>query len=133
MKIPKGFALNEAKSRGTYLIQLRRSLYGLKQSERMWYNRLSEYLSKEGYEDNLIFPCLFIKKFLTGFAPVAVYVNDIDLIGAPEELEKTADYVNKEFEMKDFEKIKFCLGLQIERNSSGILVHQSSYTKKVFK
>ncbi|KAL6340336.1 hypothetical protein AAG906_040773 [Vitis piasezkii] len=34
--------------RSMYSIKLQRSLYGLKQFGRMWYNRLSEYLLKEG-------------------------------------------------------------------------------------
>ena len=54
MKIPEGFPLPKAKPRTTYSIQLRRSLYGLKQSGRMWYNRLSEYLSKMGYANDHI-------------------------------------------------------------------------------
>ena len=39
-----------SKSRSMYSIKLQRSLYGLKQSRRMWYNRLSEYLLKERFE-----------------------------------------------------------------------------------
>ena len=49
MKIPEGFKLSEAnntKPRSMYLIKLQQSLYGLKQSEGMWYNLLSEYLLK---------------------------------------------------------------------------------------
>ena len=56
MKLPEGYKLPEAKSvnsRGLYSIKLQRSLYGLKQSGRMWYNRLSEYLKKEGYVNDL--------------------------------------------------------------------------------
>ena len=133
IKIPEGFPLPAAKPRSMYSIQLRRSLYDLKQSGRMWYNRLSEYLSKKGYENNYVCLCLFIKKFLKGFAILAVYVDDINLIGTPEELEETTNYLKKEFEMKDLGKTRFCLGLQIERNFNGMLVHQSNYTEKVLK
>ena len=45
MKIPEGFKLPEAnntKPCGMYSIKLQQSLYGLKQSGRMWYNRFSE-------------------------------------------------------------------------------------------
>ena len=65
MKIPKGFKLHEAnstKSLSMCSIKLQQSLYGLNQSERMWYNRLSEYLLKEGYVNNHICACIFIKK-----------------------------------------------------------------------
>ena len=35
--------------------------------------------------------------------------------------------------MKDLGKTKFCLGLQIEYFPNGVLVHQSTYIKKVLK
>uniref|UniRef100_A0A2N9I099 Reverse transcriptase Ty1/copia-type domain-containing protein n=1 Tax=Fagus sylvatica TaxID=28930 RepID=A0A2N9I099_FAGSY len=136
MKIPEGYKMPEAynsKSRNMYSIKLQRSLYGLKQSGRMWYNRLSEYLLKEGFENNPICPCVFIKKSESGFAIVAVYVDDLNLVGTPEELTKTADYLKNEFEMKDLGKTKFCLGLQIEHLPDGILIHQSTYIEKVLK
>jgi len=136
MKIPEGYKTPEAynsKFRSIYSIKLQRSLYGLKQSERMWYNRLSEYLLKEGFENNPICPCVFIKKSKSGFAIIAVYVDDLNLVGTPEELTKTATYLKNEFEMKDLGKTKFCLGLQIEHFQNRILVHQSTYTEKVSK
>ena len=114
-------------------IKLQRSLYGLKQSGRMWYNRLSEYLLKEGYANNPICPCIFIKILETGFAIITVYVDDLNLIRTSEELTKTAKYLKKEFEMKDLGKTKFCLGLQIEHFPTRVLVHQSAYTKKILK
>ena len=43
MKIPEGFKMLEAsdsKPKELYSIKLQRSLYGLKQSGRMWYKRL---------------------------------------------------------------------------------------------
>ena len=78
MKILEGFKLPEgmnSKPRSMYLIKLQRSLYGLKQSGRMWYNRFSQYLLKEGYVNNLICPCVFIKKVAIGFAIIAIYVG----------------------------------------------------------
>jgi len=51
MKIPEGFKMPNAqnsKSREIFSIKLQRSLYALKQSRKIWYNRLSEYLLKEG-------------------------------------------------------------------------------------
>ena len=116
-----------------YSIKLQRSLYGLKQSGRMWYNRLSQYLLKEGYVNNSIFPCVFIKKTEKGLAIIAVYVDDLNLIGTPEELIKTANYLKKEFEMKNIWKTRYCFSLQIEYCLNDVLIHQSSYTEKVLK
>ena len=35
--------------------------------------------------------------------------------------------------MKDLGKTKFCIGLQIEHFPNGVLVHQSTYIKKILK
>ena len=89
----------------------------------MWYNRLSEYLLKEGFENNPICQCVFIKKLESGFAIVAICVDDLNLVGTLEELTKTTNCLKNEFEMKDLGKTKIYLGLQIEHLSNGILVH----------
>ena len=65
MKISEGFKLPETtnpKPRNMYSIKLQRSLYVLKQSGRMWYNRLSEYLLKKGYVNNSICLCVFLSR-----------------------------------------------------------------------
>ena len=44
MRIPEGLKMAESqKPRHIYSIKLQRSLFGLKQSGHMWYNRLSDY------------------------------------------------------------------------------------------
>ena len=61
--------------------------------------------------NNSICPCVFIKKTENGFAIIAVYVDDLNLIGTLEELIKTTNYLRKEFEMKDHGKTRYCFGL----------------------
>ena len=136
MKIPEGFKMPEASSskpKEMYSIKLQRSLYGLKQSGRMWYNRLSDYLLNKGYVNNPICPCVFIKKTTSGFVIIAVYVDDLNIIKTDKEIVETTIYLKEEFEMKDLRKTKYCIGLQIEHLQSGILVHQSNYTERVLK
>ena len=83
--------------------------------------------------NNSICPCFLIKKVATGFAIIAVYVDDLNLIGTLEDFIKTIDYLNKEFEMKHLGKTKYCLDLQIKHCSDGVLIHQSTYAEKVVK
>ena len=101
IKILEGFILPEvvnAKPRNVCSIKLQRSLYRLKQSGRIWYNRLSsEYLLKEGYANNLICLCFFIKKSKTEFAVITLYVDDLNFIETPEELTRTTNYLKREF------------------------------------
>jgi hypothetical protein len=134
MKIPEGFKMPEAcSSREHYSIKLNKSLYGLKQSGRMWYNRLSEFLLKHGYRNDTICPCIFMKRSENEFVIIAVYVDDLNIIGTPEELQKAVNCLKDEFEMKDLGKTKFCLGLQIEHLKNGIFVHQENYVARVLK
>ena len=60
-------------------------------------------------------------------------MDDLNLIGTPEGLLETANYLKKEFEMKDLGKTRYCLDLKIEYFSNGIFIHQSTYTEKVLK
>ena len=99
----------------------------------MWYNRLSEYLIKQGYINDVICPCIFIMNSTLGCVILAVYVDDNNLIGTSEEVQKTIEYLKEEFEMKDLGKTKICLGLQIEYLVDRVFIHQSAYTEKILK
>ncbi|GJV23042.1 disease resistance CC-NBS-LRR class family protein [Tanacetum coccineum] len=136
MKIPEGFKIHNSlssKPREMCSIKLKRSLYGLKQSGRMWYNRLSDYLISKGYINNLICPCVFIKKTMPGFVIIAVYVDDLNIIGTNKEIQEVIILLKKEFEMKDLGKTKYCIGLQIEHMHNEIIINQSNYTEKLLK
>ena len=99
----------------------------------MWYTRLSDYLIREGYKNDELCPCVFIKKTSSGFAIVAVYVDDMNIIGTLDEIKETAAYLKSEFEMKDLGKTRFCLGLELEHRVCGILIHQTAYVQKMLR
>ena len=126
MKILEGFKMHEAynlNSQKVYSIKLQKFLYGLKQLGCMWYNHLSDYLLREGYNNDLICPCVFIKKSKYDFVIIFVYVDDLNIIETHEEIPKIVNYLKKEFKMKDLGKTKFYLDLQIEHLADRILIH----------
>jgi hypothetical protein len=134
MKVPEGLKMpNPKENRNAYCVKLQKSLYGLKQSGRMWYNRLSEFLIQKGYSNNDDCPCVFIKKSSNGFCIISVYVDDLNIIGSTPDIEEARNHLMAEFEMKDLGKTKFCLGLQLEHLPSGILVYQPAYIQKVLE
>jgi len=64
MKIPEVFNLsNKANSKEGYSIKFNKLFYWLKQSGRVWYNCIIEYLLKEGYINDPICPCIYMKIF----------------------------------------------------------------------
>ena len=128
MKVPERLDIpNKNQSRNMYCVKLQKSLYGLKQSGRMWYNRLKEFLLQKGFSNNDDCPCVFIKKSLSGFCIISVCVDDLNIIGSTRDIDEARNHLKTEFEMKDLGKTKFCLGFQLEHLPSGILVHQSAY------
>jgi hypothetical protein len=124
---------NKNIGRNMYCVKLNKSLYGLKQSGRMWYNRLKELLLNKGYSNNDDCPYVFICKFSTGFCIISVHVNDLNIIGTELDINEAQDHLKTEFEMNDLGKTKFYLGLQLEHLLTGILGHQSAYVQKILE
>jgi hypothetical protein len=132
MTIPDGISVpNTNANRNMYCVKLVKSLYVLKQSRRMWYNRLKKFLLNKGYSNSNDCPCVFIRKSSTGFYIISVYVDNLNIIGHAKNINEAHNHIKKEFEMKDLGITKLCLDLQIEHLQTGILVHQSAYVKKV--
>jgi hypothetical protein len=77
-------------------------------------------------------PCVFIKKSLTGFCIVSIYVDSLSIIGNTRDIDEACNHLKTEFEMKDLDKSKFYLGFQLEHPSTEILIHQSAYIQKMF-
>jgi hypothetical protein len=115
MRVPEGLKIpGPNQNRNMFSVRLQRSLYGLKQSGRMWFNRLSNFLLQRGYINNDDCPYVFIKKSLKGFCIISVYVDDLNIIGTTGDIEEAMACLKAEFEMKSLGKTKFCLGLQLE-------------------
>jgi hypothetical protein len=128
MKVSDGISvLNANIRRNMYCVKLNKLLYGLKQSERMWYNRLKEFILNKGHSNNDDYLCVFIHKSSTRFYIISVYVDDLNTIGTEIDINEARDRLKTEFEMKNFGKTKFCLGLQLEHLPTNILVYQSAY------
>jgi hypothetical protein len=94
-----------------YHVKLNKSLYDLKQSGRMWYNQLKEFLLNKCYSNNDDYHCVFICKFSTGFCIISIYIDDLNSIGTKIDINEIRNHLKMEFEMKDLGKNKFCLGL----------------------
>lgn len=114
MKVPPGLEIGTPnqpapeKYRG---IKLCKALYALKQSGRMCYQRLRDYLIKNNFISDPLIPYLFIKRDKTGFVIIAVYVDDLNLVGTTTACVTATNLLIREFEMKMLGKITFCIGL----------------------
>jgi hypothetical protein len=134
MKVPNGISvMNVHTNRNMYCVKLVKSLYSLKQSERMWYNRLKEFLLNKGYSNSDDCPCVFIRKSITGFCIISFYVDDLNIIGHSKDIDEACNHLKMEFEMKNLGNTKFYLGLQLQHLHTSILIHQFAYVQKILK
>ena len=111
-----------------------KALYGLKQVGRTWYHHLCNYLVSKGFTHNPMLPCICTLSNKLGFVIVAVYVDNLNIIGLPELCKYTQELRTQQFNMKVLGKTSFCLGLQINHLAYGsILLHEQAYIQKLLK
>ncbi len=112
--------------------KLNKCIYGLKQSPREWYGRLTSHLIPLGFNITSFDPCVLVNKELNTY--LAIYVDDLTLYGLPSKfMEDTINSLKTEFEVTDLGTVHWLLGIQIEFLDSGIALSQSSYIDKILK
>ncbi|RVW18267.1 Retrovirus-related Pol polyprotein from transposon RE1 [Vitis vinifera] len=119
----------ETTSNFNKVCRLRKSLYGLKQSPRAWFERFTKVVKGYGFVQCQSDHTLFVKHFPEGkLAIIIVYVDDIILTGDHEEkIDLLKKLLTKEFEIKDLGNLKYFLGMEIARSKKGIVVSQRKY------
>ena len=60
-----------------HVFKLKRALYGLKKSPRVWYDRLNKFLLDQGYSRGNIDTTIFIKRQGKYLLLVQIYIDDI--------------------------------------------------------
>ena len=126
MEMPPGFEDSKTERK---VCKLKKSLYGLKQSPRAWFERFTRSMLKYGFQQSQGDHTLFIKHSPLGKVTVLiVYVDDIVLTGDDaEEMQVLKEYLAKEFEIKDLGCLKYFLGIEVARSKQGIFISQRKY------
>jgi len=81
MNIPQGYKHSVTKGPNAPLVcKLNRSIYGLKQASRTWFNAFSNTLLRNGFKQSKYDYSLFTKGEGDNFIAIFVYVDDINLV-----------------------------------------------------
>ena len=126
MDVPPDFESDHSRNK---VCKLSKSLYGIKQSPRAWFERFTKVLKLDGYSQCQANQTLFVKHSTNGrLAILIVYVDDIAATGNHDkEISHLKYLLCKEFEIKDLRHLRYFLGMEVACSSHGILVSQCKY------
>jgi hypothetical protein len=71
--------------------------------------------------------------FINGDILLAIYVDDLVLVGPSKEVMKIKQQLMEKFEMRDLGDLSFILGLQVEMTPEKLEIHQGKYIKNVLE
>ncbi|GJT30999.1 putative RNA-directed DNA polymerase [Tanacetum coccineum] len=130
MKIPQGFS----KEGETRVCRLRKSLYGLKQASRNWYQKFTTALLDLGFRQCKADYSLFIFKQDNSFVVALIYVDDVIMVGNDKDkIESTKNDLDKRFSIKDLGILKYFLGIEVTQTSKGMVLSQRKYTLDILE
>jgi len=115
-------------SQPNQVCKLIKSLYGLKQASRKWYEKLTSILLQQHSIQATFDHSLFIKKISSSFIVLLVYVDDIILDGDSfSEFEHIKSILHAFFKIKDLGQLKYFLGLEVAYSKLEISSCQRKY------
>ena len=101
----------------------------MKQAGRLWYKHLRDFLLDHNFTNDITLPCIFVYKQGPDFVILAVYVDDINLMGTSGACHYAESHL---FDMKLLGYTSLCLGLQIFHLRDGsMFLHQTAYTRRI--
>lgn len=128
---PKGFV---DPIQHEHVYKLRKALYGLKQAPRAWYERLTEFLTQNGYNKGGVDKTLFVKNSKGKLMIAQIYVDDIVFGSMSDQMLKHfVQQMESEFEMSMVGELTYFLGLQVKQKDETIFISQSKYAKNLVK
>ena len=131
MRVPDGVVVKENE-----VCKLNKSLYGLKQSARCWYECFNKKLIEKGFKNSPFDNCLYFlnKGEINKNIYVILYVDDLVIVTKNINIMNNFKiYLNQQFEMVDLKEIDYFLGIRITRSNSEILLDQTTYLKSILQ
>jgi len=125
---------HEVKNCSQYVVKLKKSLYGLKQAGRKWYDSLCRSLAEIGFTRSMADPAVFYIRVGADVVVLAIHVDDTTITGSAIKLvNEFKGRINEKFKITDLGSISWLLGLSIERNRATrtLYISQKAYIESI--
>ncbi|CAA0817787.1 cysteine-rich RLK (RECEPTOR-like protein kinase) 8, partial [Striga hermonthica] len=131
MEQPVGFVMPQKEH---LVCRLHKSIYGLKQASRAWFDKLGSCLHSLGFKRSQADNSLYYRHSNGNCTLVLVYVDDMVITGSnTSEITKLIDQLGKEFSLKDLGGLNYFLGIEILKTRSGLFLNQRKYIVDLLK
>ncbi|KAG8857839.1 hypothetical protein FRB96_005558 [Tulasnella sp. 330] len=120
MKQPEGF------QQGDEVCKLKKGLYGLKQSGRLWYQKLGETLKELGMTRLISNPSIYVWGDDDMKVIIPVHVDDLTITAkSKERVTEIKKAIASKFKIRDLGPISFLLGIAVTRDRPNRTLHLS--------
>ena len=125
MSQPQGYVDN---TKPTHVCQMIKSIYGLRQAPRAWYEKFTTKLIELGFVVSTSDSSLFILANDSVKLYLLLYVDDIIITGTSSVvIDQLIQILILSFKMKDMGALSYFLGISITRSRSDLMLSQSKY------
>jgi hypothetical protein len=128
MRPPPGFDFEENK-----VCRLRRSIYGLKQSARLWNQTIHNTLISIGFHQSKNDNCLYVMSQKDDLCYLLIHVDDIAITSKNINIiNNITKHISSIMEIDNLGEIKTYLGLDITKDKHGTFyINQQTYIKRI--
>ncbi|CAM6116227.1 unnamed protein product [Calypogeia fissa] len=128
---PAGF---EEPGKEHLVCKLNRSIYGLKQSPRVWYEEVDNFLRSIGCIRSKLDPNLYFTYESGHLVVLLLFVDDLLITGSNSiAIDAMKQTLSHKYEMKDLGPVKRYLGVDFHTTQEGIFLHQTSYARQILE
>jgi len=133
MKQPEGFAV---KGKKELVCKLKKPLYWLKQSPRMWYWKFDMFIWGHGFTKIKAYHCVYFRLIGDHVIYLILYVDDMLLVGNDKEIiQDLKTQLSSKFDMKYLGAANYILSMEIKRDRTKmkIWLNQRNYVKTILQ
>lgn len=114
---------------------LKKAIYGLKQAPRVWWLKLLNTLTTNGFTPSFADTCLLYRQGKHGLVLMLVYVDDILVTGHPSDVDEAMKIITNEYACSEIEDARSFLGMAITRDHAAgtLTLSQPSYIDEIAK
>jgi len=131
MHQPEGFVDS---TKYEHVCKLSKAIYGLKQAPRTRFDNLKNVLVNWGFKNTKSDSSLFTLRGTNHITFLLIYVDDIIVTGNNTKfLESFIRQLNDVFSLKDLGPLHYFLGIEVQRDVSGMYLKQSKYIGDILR